>query len=162
MAQRVRFEGRPNLLTQGPVAESAPGPSRASSRGGRRASGAPARRLRAPESRVGFGVAGATLIKAFQQQQEFIADASHELRTPLTVLRSATDLMNTHREQPLEENGELFDDVRAEIARMERLAQDLLTLARSVPALPVMAVPKSPVALSISMAFRVLVPNRAV
>ncbi|HEY1296000.1 MAG TPA: ATP-binding protein [Chloroflexota bacterium] len=68
---------------------------------------------------------------AFQQQQEFIADASHELRTPLTVLRSATDLMNQHREEPLESNGELFDDVRAEIGRMERLAQDLLTLARS-------------------------------
>jgi signal transduction histidine kinase len=68
---------------------------------------------------------------AFQQQQEFIADASHELRTPLTVLRSATDLLNVHRDEPLQENGELFDDVRAEIARMERLAQDLLTLARS-------------------------------
>lgn len=69
--------------------------------------------------------------QAFQQQQEFIADASHELRTPLTVLRSATDLMNQHRERPLEDDGELFDDVCAEIARMERLAQDLLTLARS-------------------------------
>ena len=69
--------------------------------------------------------------RAFQQQQEFIADASHELRTPLTVLRSATDLLNAHRDEPLDENGELFDDVRAEIARMERLAQDLLTLARS-------------------------------
>jgi signal transduction histidine kinase len=69
--------------------------------------------------------------QAFQRQQEFVADASHELRTPLTVLRSATDLMNAHRDQPLERNGELFDDVRAEIARMERLAQDLLTLARS-------------------------------
>jgi signal transduction histidine kinase len=69
--------------------------------------------------------------RAFVQQQEFIADASHELRTPLTVLRSATDLLNVHRNEPLEENGELFDDVRAEIARMERLALDLLTLARS-------------------------------
>jgi signal transduction histidine kinase len=68
---------------------------------------------------------------AFQQQQEFIADASHELRTPLTVLRSATDLLNAHRDEPLDRNGELFDDVRAEIVRMERLAQDLLTLARS-------------------------------
>jgi signal transduction histidine kinase len=47
------------------------------------------------------------------------------------VLRSATDLLNQHRDEPLERNGELFDDVRAEIARMERLAQDLLTLARS-------------------------------
>jgi len=69
--------------------------------------------------------------RAFVQQQEFIADASHELRTPLTVLRSATDLLNVHRDEPLERNGELFDDVRAEIARLERLALDLLTLARS-------------------------------
>jgi signal transduction histidine kinase len=69
--------------------------------------------------------------QAFQRQQEFVADASHELRTPLTVLRSATDLLNQHRDQPLEANGELFDDVRAEILRMERLTQDLLTLARS-------------------------------
>lgn len=68
---------------------------------------------------------------AFRRQQEFVADASHELRTPLTVLRSATDLLNQHRDRPIEHDGELFDDVRAEIARMERLAQDLLTLARS-------------------------------
>ena len=60
---------------------------------------------------------------AFQRQQEFVADASHELRTPLTVLRSATDLLNQRRQEPLDANGELFDDVRAEIARMERLAQ---------------------------------------
>jgi len=69
--------------------------------------------------------------QAFQRQQEFVADASHELRTPLTVLRSATDLLHRHRDEPLDANGELFDDVRAEIGRMERLAQDLLTLARS-------------------------------
>jgi two-component system sensor histidine kinase CiaH len=69
--------------------------------------------------------------QAFKRQQEFVADASHELRTPLTVLRSATDLLNKHRDRPIEREGELFDDLRAEIARMERLAQDLLTLARS-------------------------------
>jgi len=69
--------------------------------------------------------------QAFQRQQEFVADASHELRTPLTVLRSATDLLNQARGEPLERNGELFDDVRTEIARVQRLTQDLLTLARS-------------------------------
>jgi two-component system, OmpR family, sensor histidine kinase CiaH len=68
---------------------------------------------------------------AFRRQQEFVADASHELRTPLTVLRSSTDLLNQHRAEALEKNGELWDDLRAEIARMERLAADLLTLARS-------------------------------
>src|SRR5207248_2241230 len=69
--------------------------------------------------------------QAFARQQEFVADASHELRTPLTVLRSTTDVLDRHRAEPLSDNGELFDDMRGEIARMERLAADLLTLARS-------------------------------
>jgi signal transduction histidine kinase len=69
--------------------------------------------------------------QAFRRQQEFVADASHELRTPLTVLRSATELLNRHRAEPLEANGDLFDDVRFEIDRLERLTVDLLTLARS-------------------------------
>jgi two-component system, OmpR family, sensor histidine kinase CiaH len=68
---------------------------------------------------------------AFRRQQEFIADASHELRTPLTVLKSATDILHQHRDRPLADQAALLDDLRAEIARMEHLAQDLLTLARS-------------------------------
>src|SRR5919204_4627776 len=79
-------------------------------------------------------LAGRALVpiqRAFRRQQQFVADASHELRTPLTVLRSATDVLNRHRSEPLETNGELFDDIRQEIVRMERLASDLLTLARS-------------------------------
>jgi signal transduction histidine kinase len=79
-------------------------------------------------------LAGRALVpiaRAFRRQQEFVADASHELRTPLTVLRTATDLLDQHRDQPLAANGELFDDVRHEIVRMERLTTDLLTLARS-------------------------------
>jgi signal transduction histidine kinase len=68
---------------------------------------------------------------AFRRQQEFVADASHELRTPLTVLRSATELLHRHRAEPLEANGELFEDIRAETGRLERLAGELLTLARS-------------------------------
>ncbi|HEY3111514.1 MAG TPA: ATP-binding protein [Chloroflexota bacterium] len=79
-------------------------------------------------------LAGRALVpiqRAFRRQQQFVADASHELRTPLTVLRSATDLLDQHRDEPLAANGELFDDVRAEIARLQRLTGDLLTLARS-------------------------------
>jgi len=79
-------------------------------------------------------LAGRALVpiqRAFRRQQEFVADASHELRTPLTVLRSATDILEQHRDRPLAANGELFDDVRTEIARIQRLTGDLLTLARS-------------------------------
>jgi two-component system, OmpR family, sensor histidine kinase CiaH len=79
-------------------------------------------------------LAGRALVpieQAFRRQQEFVADASHELRTPITVLRSATDLLNQHRTEALEINGDLFDDIRHEIARLQRLTGDLLTLARS-------------------------------
>jgi signal transduction histidine kinase len=69
--------------------------------------------------------------RAYSRQQEFAADAAHELRTPLTVLRAATDVLQQHREEPLSANGQLFDDVRHEIVRMEELTGDLLTLARS-------------------------------
>jgi signal transduction histidine kinase len=55
--------------------------------------------------------------QAFRRQQEFVADASHELRTPLTVLRSATDLLNKHRDEPIEREGELFDDRAARAGR---------------------------------------------
>ncbi|HUE75577.1 MAG TPA: ATP-binding protein, partial [Chloroflexota bacterium] len=79
-------------------------------------------------------LAGRALIpieQAFRRQQEFVADASHELRTPITVLRSATDLLNQHRAEPLAANADLFDDIRHEITRLQRLTGDLLTLARS-------------------------------
>lgn len=79
-------------------------------------------------------LAGRALVpirRAFQRQQEFVADASHELRTPLTVVRAAVDLLSQHRSEPLEVNAELLDDLRVEILRLERLTGDLLTLARS-------------------------------
>lgn len=79
-------------------------------------------------------LAGRALIPigfAYRRQQEFVGDASHELRTPLTVLRSAHDLLDRHRAEPLSANGALLDDIRGEISRMERLTDDLLTLARS-------------------------------
>ncbi|HLH73874.1 MAG TPA: ATP-binding protein, partial [Chloroflexota bacterium] len=41
------------------------------------------------------------------------------------------DVLSRHRNEPLEANQELFDDLCQEIVRLERLATDLLTLARS-------------------------------
>ncbi|MBV9581205.1 MAG: HAMP domain-containing histidine kinase [Chloroflexi bacterium] len=66
--------------------------------------------------------------RAFQRQQEFVADASHELRTPLTILHSAADLLASDPRQP---SPGLVYEIREEISRMERLTRDLLTLARS-------------------------------
>jgi two-component system, OmpR family, sensor histidine kinase CiaH len=69
--------------------------------------------------------------RAYTRQREFSADAAHELRTPLTVLHAATDVLHQHRDEPLVANGQLFEDIQHEIVRMERLTNDMLTLARS-------------------------------
>ncbi len=77
------------------------------------------------------GKALSPIQRAFQQQREFTADASHELRTPLTVMRTAIDLLARHRDEPLSNNQDLLNDLRTEMERLEHIASDLLTLARS-------------------------------
>jgi len=63
----------------------------------------------------------------FDAQRRFVADVSHELRTPLTVIKGNVDLMR--RLKALDE--EALAGIEAEIARLTRLVNDLLTLARA-------------------------------
>ncbi len=60
------------------------------------------------------------------RQREFVADASHELRTPLTVARGEVDLMT--RAADGEQRAHL-ETVGRELRRMDRLVNDMLTLA---------------------------------
>ncbi len=73
----------------------------------------------------------ASLEKAYQRQQRFVADASHELRAPITSIRCNLDLLAKAPDLPLEEAQAALADARAEADRMGRLVNDLLTLARS-------------------------------
>jgi signal transduction histidine kinase len=68
---------------------------------------------------------------ALRRQREFAADASHELRTPLTVIRTSLEHLERHRDQPVREVGTALDDIRAEVAQLTTLVDDLLLLARS-------------------------------
>ena len=63
----------------------------------------------------------------FEAQRRFVADVSHELRTPLTVIKGNVDLMR--RLQTLDEQA--LASIEAEIDRLTRLVNDLLTLARA-------------------------------
>ena len=67
---------------------------------------------------------------AFARQQAFIADASHQLRTPLTLLRADAEVLLRHRDRLEPDDAELLEDIVAETAHMDRLATNLLTLAR--------------------------------
>lgn len=66
---------------------------------------------------------------AFGEQRRFVADASHELRTPLAVVRGNLETLCTE-ESPAGDRREAMSAVRDELARMERLVEDLLSLAR--------------------------------
>jgi len=67
---------------------------------------------------------------AFSRQRAFVADASHELRTPLTVIRGQIEVLARQREPSAQDVGHVERAVRTEIARMERLVEELMLLAR--------------------------------
>ncbi len=71
------------------------------------------------------------LTAAFEAQTEFIADASHELRTPLTVIRGQLELLAGGQDVDRDEVVRVERLIQAEIARLTRLTDDLLLLARS-------------------------------
>jgi two-component system OmpR family sensor kinase len=74
------------------------------------------------------------LEETFSMQRRFIADASHELRTPLTAIRGNIDVMLRQASSGSidgEDLNDAMDDLRRESARMSRLIEDLLTLART-------------------------------
>jgi two-component system OmpR family sensor kinase len=71
------------------------------------------------------------LTDAFAGQRAFVADASHELRTPLTVIGGQLEVLASQPHPPGEEVRRVERLVRAEIARMSRLVDDLLLLAKA-------------------------------
>jgi signal transduction histidine kinase len=78
-----------------------------------------------------FDTMAARLERLVDAQRAFASDASHQLRTPLTALRlrldQAADLVDTDPEAARQR----LDAARAEIDRLARLTDGLLTLARA-------------------------------
>jgi two-component system, OmpR family, sensor kinase len=71
------------------------------------------------------------LTDAFAGQRAFVADASHELRTPLTVIRGQLEVLAGQSDPPAAEVRRVERLVQAEIARISRLVDDLLLLAKT-------------------------------
>ncbi|WP_409342710.1 sensor histidine kinase [Paenibacillus sp. MBLB4367] len=68
---------------------------------------------------------------SWDNQQRFVADASHELRTPLAVIRAHTELLLRHPNRTIEQESEYVHTILKVSRRMNKLVDDLLTLARS-------------------------------
>ncbi|MFZ0157819.1 MAG: HAMP domain-containing sensor histidine kinase [Kineosporiaceae bacterium] len=73
----------------------------------------------------------ARLQSAHEAQRRFVADAGHELRSPLSTILVALDVARQEASAGSSMDGRVLDDVGAESARMSRLVDDLLLLARA-------------------------------
>lgn len=63
-----------------------------------------------------------------EQQQRFVADASHELRSPLAVMRTTIEVNLAHPDRA--DWISTSEDLLIDHTRVERIVNDLLTLAR--------------------------------
>ncbi len=70
---------------------------------------------------------GANLVRARDQERQFILSVSHELRTPLTSIRGYADAI---LDGATDDAAGAAAVITAEASRLERLVQDLLDLAR--------------------------------
>jgi two-component system, OmpR family, sensor kinase len=66
---------------------------------------------------------------AFDRQRAFVGDASHELRTPLTVVGGQIEVLARQNNPAGEDVAHVAQIVGVEVARMQRLIDDLLLLA---------------------------------
>ncbi len=63
-------------------------------------------------------------------RRDFIANVSHELRTPLTSIQGYSETLLDLSSENSASNREFLEIIRKNAARMSRLTEDLLTLAR--------------------------------
>jgi two-component system OmpR family sensor kinase len=67
----------------------------------------------------------------FSAQRRFVADVSHELRTPLAAMKGNLEVLDRGAARDPELLAESLADMRREVARLIRMANDLLLLAQS-------------------------------
>ena len=97
----------------------------------------PARRLPVPQTGDELARLATTLNsmldrlqEAMERERRFVDDASHELRTPLATLRAGIDLALTRQREAPELEATLRSALE-DVQRLQRLADDLLLLART-------------------------------
>ena len=68
--------------------------------------------------------------RAWNQQQQFVADASHELKTPLAVIMANNSILLSHADETVESQRRWVESNQQEAHQMLDLVNDMLFLAR--------------------------------
>ncbi len=89
----------------------------------------------------------ARLKESEQHLRQFVADASHELRTPIAAVSAYAELFERGGAEHVDDLPRIVSGIRTETARMDRLVNDLLTLARLDEGIPMEQAPVELVAL---------------
>jgi heavy metal sensor kinase len=71
------------------------------------------------------------LSAGLEDQRRFMADASHELRTPVSIIRTATEVTLSQPTREPAEYAEALEAIGQQSARLARLVDDMLVLARA-------------------------------
>lgn len=71
------------------------------------------------------------IMRAWDKQKAFVADASHELRTPLAVINTNLELVAGNADETVGSQSKWIGNIQSEIQRMSKLVSDLLFLARA-------------------------------
>jgi two-component system OmpR family sensor kinase len=82
----------------------------------------------------------ARLKESDRHLRQFVADASHELRTPIAAVSAYAELFERGAATKQDDLPRVISGIRNETARMDRLVNDLLTLARLDEGLPLQIV----------------------
>ena len=90
----------------------------------------------------------ARLKESEQHLRQFVADASHELRTPISAVSAYAELFERGGAEHSDDLPRIVSGIRTETARMDRLVNDLLTLARLDEGVPMEQAPVELVALT--------------
>jgi signal transduction histidine kinase len=73
------------------------------------------------------------MAEAFQgmleRERRFVANVSHELRTPLSTLRTASELLESHRDEFPPSSREAVDLIADDVANLRRLVEELMEVS---------------------------------
>lgn len=63
-------------------------------------------------------------------RREFVSNVTHEIRTPLTGILGAVELLSEDESLPPEDRAAMFNVLKEQTVRLDKLSRDILSLAR--------------------------------